>query len=72
MNLYVVTRTDEPDYEEDVSAVIAAESPTLARKIMIGEGKCRDPQVWTQANAVLIGTAKRQTPGVLHVANQGA
>lgn len=72
MNLYLVTRTDGADWEEDMSAVVAAESPTLARKLMVERGRARDPQVWTLANAVLIGTAKRQTPGVLHVANRGA
>lgn len=73
MNLYLVTRTDdEIDWEEDTSAVVAAESPTLARNLMIKRGRCRDKQVWTQADAVLIGTAKRETPGVIHVANRGA
>lgn len=72
MNLYLVARVDEVDYEEDISAVVAAESPTSARKIMVGEGRCRDPHVWLNAGAVLIGTAKRGGPGVLHVSNQGA
>lgn len=72
MNLYLVTRTDAVDWEEDTSAVVAAESPTLARAIMKTEGKCAYPEVWTRATAVLIGTAKRKTSGVLHVANRGA
>lgn len=72
MNLYLVSRTDGADWDEDTSAVVAAESPTLARKIMIGAGRCRDPQVWTLVNAVLVGIAKRKMPGVLHVANRGA
>ena len=72
MNLYVVKRVDDPGYEEDTSAVVAAESPTLARKLMAQNEERADPDVWTLANAVLIGTAKRATPGVLHVANRGA
>lgn len=72
MNLYLVTRTDDVDWEEDISGVVAAESPTLARKLMADRKRYRDPEVWTLANAVLIGTAKRQTPGVVLVANRGA
>lgn len=72
MNLYLVTRTDNPDWEQDISAVVAEESPTRARKLMAQQEERADPEVWTLANVVLIGTAKRKTPGVLHVANQGA
>lgn len=77
MNLYLVTRTDEADWEEDTSAVVAAESPTLARKLMRDRTQAEFPRrdygdSWLNANAVLIGTAKRETSGVLHVANRGA
>lgn len=72
MNLYLVTRVDDVDWEEDTSAVVAEESPTRARNLMAQNEKRADPGVWKLANAVLIGTAKRETPGVLHVANRGA
>jgi len=51
MNLYLVERTVEPDWDETIALVVAAETDTMAREM----GQEYHKEIWT---ATLIGTAR--------------
>lgn len=73
MNLYLVSR-ESADWEEDKAAVVAAQSPAVAREVMERRGRCADPSVWQCAttSVSLVGVTEWKQPGVVLVSNRGA
>lgn len=78
LNLYLIKRSGFIDYEEDESAIVAAESPNAARTVMTEwsrgrDGSAEDPKKWEykETTVKLVGSAKQRRPGVVHVANRG-
>lgn len=68
LNVYLVTRTDEVDYEEDEAMVIIAATPGDAREFA-GTGVWHQPSTTVEHVGKALPDAKG---GVVLVANRGA
>lgn len=64
MNIYLITRTDDVDYDQPAAVVVVARSYAEARQVARTAKYSPSPRVWDAANATLklIGTALDDQP----------
>lgn len=74
LNLYLVTRNDEADYEENQAHVIAARTSDEARQIAADAATTtmEAPEVWANAATKRVGVATQRRPGIVLTSNRGA
>lgn len=72
MNIYLITRTDQVNYDEHIAHVIVAANAEQAREIAkdnvrgILEGICgENPIVWDNADIDVLGIALQSEPGII-------